>query len=79
MFTSELFLRLLVSLVQASLILIISHMVFGVTIVGNLFLVAGIVILGALVFISLGYLLISLVNSAGSGMGILQAVQLLQP
>lgn len=72
---SELLLRLLVALVQATLIILIGKIVFGITIVGNLLVVAGVVVFGALVFISMGYLLISFAKSIDSGNGIIQAVQ----
>lgn len=72
---SELLLKLIVALVQATLIMLIGKLVFGVTIIGNLLVVAGIVVFGALVFISLGYMLISFAKSIDSGNGIVQAAQ----
>lgn len=72
---SELLLRLLVALVQATLIILLGKLVFGVDMVGNLLAVAGVVIVGALVFISMGYLLISFARSIDSGNGIIQVTQ----
>ncbi|MCK4260118.1 MAG: ABC transporter permease [Halanaerobiales bacterium] len=73
--SSEFLLRLLMSMVQTFLILFIGQGVFGVTIIGSVFKVAGIVILGALTFISMGYLLISFAKTQESGNGIIQAIQ----
>lgn len=56
---SNVLVRLLVALVQALLILGIGARVFSVTILGNLVLAAFLVILGALMFISLGYVVAS--------------------
>ncbi|AZR72268.1 hypothetical protein BBF96_01950 [Anoxybacter fermentans] len=72
---SEFCLRLLMSLVQTFLIIFIGQSVFGVTIVSNLFKLTGIIILGALTFISLGYMLISFTKTIESGRGIIQVVQ----
>lgn len=73
--SSEFLLRLIMALVQISLILFIGQTVFGVTIVGNLFKVLGVASLGALTFTSLGYFLISFVKTQESGNGIIQVVQ----
>lgn len=73
--SSEILVRLIVALIQTFLIVIIGQTVFGVTIVGNLFKMSGIVILGSLTFISLGYMLISFASSMESGRGIVQVVQ----
>ncbi|MFW6035630.1 MAG: ABC transporter permease [Halanaerobiales bacterium] len=73
--SSEILLRLILALVQTVLILSIGVIVFDVTIVGSLFQLLGIVILGSITFVSLGYLLISFVNSAEGGQGLIQVVQ----
>ncbi|MGE5576727.1 MAG: ABC transporter permease [Syntrophothermus sp.] len=72
---SEILVRLAMALVQAGLIVLIGHMVYGVTIVGNWLAVLGLVLLGALVFISLGYFLISFARTAESAQGLIQLVQ----
>ena len=73
--SSEILLRLIMALVQTFLIVFIGQTVFGVKIIGSLLTVSGIVILGALTFISLGYMLISFANSVESGQGIIQVTQ----
>ena len=73
--SSEILLRLIMALVQTFIIIFIGKIVFDVQIVGNLLQVAGIVILGALTFISFGYMLISFANSEESGQGLFQVVQ----
>lgn len=72
---SEIALRLLMALVQTFLIITIARIVFGVTIISNIFAVFAVVIIGSLTFISLGYMLISFVKSNEAGQGIIQIVQ----
>ena len=64
--------RLTISLVQAGLILAVGASVFRVALVGERALMAGVVILGALTFISLGYMIASFVRTAESGNAILR-------
>jgi len=64
--------RLLVSLVQAALILAVGVTVFKVALVGEPILIAGVVLLGALTFISIGYMVASFVRSTEAGNAILQ-------
>ena len=73
--SSEILIRLIMAMIQTFLIIFIGKTVFGVNIVGSLFHVAGLVILGAMTFISLGYMLIVFASSPESGQGIIQAVQ----
>ncbi len=73
--SSEILLRLIMALVQTFIIIFIGKVIFDVQIVGSLLQVAGIVILGALTFISFGYMLISFANSEESGQGLFQVVQ----
>ena len=56
--------RVTVGLLQAALFLLVGYLGFGVGVVGNGLLFAGAVTLGALVFVSLGYLLAGLASSA---------------
>jgi ABC-2 type transport system permease protein len=51
--------RLLIAVLQAVVILVLAQVVFGVTLLGNPFLFAGLVVLGALTFIALGYVVAS--------------------
>ncbi len=73
--SSEILLRVIVSLVQTFIIVAIGKLVFGVTIVGNILVLCGIVILGALTFTALGYMLIAFSKTLEAGRGIIQVVQ----
>ena len=72
---SNVVLRLLIGVVQAVLIMGIGVAVFGVTVLGNLALMAGIVVLGALTFISIGYVVASFARTEESANGIVQVIQ----
>ena len=72
---SEIMVRLILALVQTTLVLLIGTIVFNVTIIGSIIKLAGLAILGALTFISLGYMLISFASSMESGEGLVQVVQ----
>lgn len=72
---SEILIRLLMALVQTFIIIFIGVTVFDLKIVGGFFEVTGLVILGAITFISLGYMLISFASSPESGERLIQAVQ----
>ena len=67
--------RLLIGLIQAGVILVVAQVVFGITLLGNPFAFAGIVVLGALAFIALGYVVASFApteDSASQMVSILQ-------
>jgi ABC-2 type transport system permease protein len=67
--------RLLIGLIQAVVILAVAQVVFGITLLGNPFVFAGIVVLGALAFIALGYVVASFApteDSASQMVSILQ-------
>ncbi|MCL4515429.1 MAG: ABC transporter permease [Firmicutes bacterium] len=72
---SEILVRLAMAVVQAVSIVLIGHLAYGVTVVGNWPAVLGLVLLGALVFISLGYFLISFTKTSESAQGLIQLVQ----
>jgi ABC-2 type transport system permease protein len=72
---SEVVVRVAVALVQAAILLGIAYFGFGVAMVGNWLVLAGLTVLGALTFTSLGYMLVSFVRTAESGEGIIQVVQ----
>ena len=72
---AEVLVRLLLSLVQLGLILVIGMLAFGVQITGNLLTVLGVVILGALTFTSMGYMLTSFTKTVDAGQGLVQLVQ----
>ncbi|MEJ6951588.1 ABC transporter permease [Natronospora cellulosivora (SeqCode)] len=73
--SSEIVLRLLSGLVQASVIITIAILVFDISLVGQLYKIFFLVLLGAATFISLGYMLICFVSSMEGGNGIVQVVQ----
>ncbi len=74
-FQSEVLLRLLVALVQTILIVVVGQIVFNVQIIGNPLFVVGLVIFGALTFVSFGYMLASFSKSFEAGRNIIQLVQ----
>jgi len=75
LFESEVALRLLVAIFQTFLIVVVGRLVFGVELVGNLFLLAGLVFLGAGTFVSMGYMLASFTRSLEGGRNLIQTVQ----
>ena len=75
LFESEVALRLLVAIVQTFLIVVVGRLVFGVELVGNLLLLAGLVFLGAATFVSMGYMLASFTRSLEGGRNLIQTVQ----
>lgn len=72
---SEILLRLILALVQTTIILLVAKIVFDIKIVTNVFSVLFVVITGSLTFISLGYMLISFVRTTEGGNGLIQVVQ----
>lgn len=72
---AEILVRLLLSLVQLALILALGMSVFGVHVTGNWWQVIGMVVLGALTFTSLGYVLTSFAKTVDAGQGLIQLIQ----
>ena len=72
---AEVLVRLLVSLVQLALTITLGIAVFGLHVTGNWLAVLGVVVLGALTFTSLGYLLTCRARTMDSGQGLVQIVQ----
>ncbi len=72
---SNIAMRLLIALVQSILIVGIGAFAFGVTIVGSLLLVAGFIILGAITFISIGYVIASFAKTEESANALTSIVQ----
>lgn len=72
---AEVMVRLLLSLVQLGLIVSIGMAAFGVRITGHWPAILGVVILGALTFTSMGYMLTSFAKTVDSGQGLVQLVQ----
>lgn len=71
---SQVMLRLTIGLGQTALILGLATSAFHVHIIGNYLALLGIVVLGALAFIGLGYLLASVSKSVESANGLVSAV-----
>ncbi len=72
---SNVILRLLIGLVQAVLIVGIGVAVFGVQVLGSLVLMVAIVILGALSFIAIGYVVAAFARTEEAANGIVQVIQ----
>lgn len=72
---AEVLVRLIMSVVQCLIIVVVGALAFDVKIVGNWFYIIGTVILGASTFISLGYFLISFAKTNESAQGLIQVVQ----
>ena len=72
---SNVLLRLMIAIIQALLIVGIGIAAFGVQVLGALWLMAAIVILGALSFISIGYVVAAFVRTEEAANGIVQVIQ----
>ncbi len=72
---SEILVRLIMGFIQSFLILFVGITVFNVHMMGNYIVLMGLILLGALTFISLGYMLISFVNTMEAGNGLVQVIQ----
>ncbi|RLE30091.1 ABC transporter permease [Candidatus Acetothermia bacterium] len=66
--------RVGIALLQAGIITVVGHFVFSVPILGAPALMAGVVILGALTFVSLGYFIASLSRTVEAGSALMQVV-----
>jgi len=73
---SNVLLRLMVAVVDAVLILGIGYVFFNVHIVGNVFAVAGVVLLGAGSFLAIGFALASFLKTEEQASGVVQIVQM---
>jgi ABC-2 type transport system permease protein len=67
-------LRLTIGLTQTVLLILVGSLVFHVHILGNWFVLAMFVVLGALMFVSLGYLMSGLAKTQDSIMGLSQLI-----
>jgi ABC-2 type transport system permease protein len=70
--TSQTIYRLVLSLIQAVIIIIVARLLFKVEMVGNWFELFGIVLLGTLSLISIGYLVVSRIKSVESANVVIQ-------
>ena len=72
----DLLFRMIVILLSAALIILVGRLVFDVQMVGNWLSLCGIVLLGSLVFVSLGYLIAAFVKTQESAIPVVQIVDL---
>lgn len=72
----DLLFRMIVILASAALIMLVGRLVFNVQMVGNWLSLCGIILLGSLVFVSLGYLIAALVKTQESAIPVVQIVNL---
>ena len=72
---SNVLMRLLIALAQAVIIVVVGTVAFGVQITGSLLLVAGFVMLGAVTFLALGYVIASFANTEDSANGMTSMIQ----
>lgn len=75
MIISTVIFRLLVALVQAALIIVIARLVFDVPMMGSWLFLIGMVILGTLAFLALGYLLSAFAKTERTAMPLLMSIQ----
>jgi len=67
--------RLVLAVIQTLIILSVAYFAFDVQVIGNLAVLFGLVILGTLTFISLGYLAVSRARTIEGAMPIIQLIQ----
>jgi ABC-2 type transport system permease protein len=72
----DLVLRLIVSVLSAALIILVGRLVFNVQMLGSWLSLFGIILLGSLVFVNLGYLIAAFVKSQESAIPAINIVQL---
>ena len=74
---SQIISRLLISILQVSILLISSYLIFQIKIVGNIFLVALVGILGSLTFLAFGFTISGIAKTSESARAILMPVQMI--
>ncbi len=72
---SQVIYRLILALIQAILIVVIARVAFNVQMIGNWFVLIGLVILGTFTFISIGYFAVARARTTESAMPIIQLIQ----
>ena len=72
---SNVLMRLLIAMVQAVIIVAVGVFAFGVEVTGSIAMVAGFVVLGALAFLALGYVVASFAGTEDAANGITSVVQ----
>lgn len=71
---SQVMLRITIGATQTALILIVGVLIFDVTIVGNVAALAGVALLGALMFVAMGYMVAGFARTQESVAGISQMI-----
>ena len=72
---SNVLMRLLIALTQAVIIIVVGTVAFGVEITGSLLLVGGFVVLGAVTFLALGYVIASFAKTEDAANGMTSMIQ----
>jgi ABC-2 type transport system permease protein len=72
---SQIIQRLIVALMQAAIIIAVARLMFDVQMVGNWFVLLGVIFLGTLTLISIGYFIVARARTAESAQPIIQLVQ----
>jgi len=72
---SQVFYRVLLALVQTVMIILLARFMFKVNMVGNWFVLAGVVILGILTFVAIGYLAVARPRTTEGAIPLIQLVQ----
>jgi ABC-2 type transport system permease protein len=66
--------RIMIAALQTAIIILLGRLVFGVQMTGNWFMLAGVVFLGALTFVSIGFLAASFAKTEEAGNMLLQLI-----
>jgi ABC-2 type transport system permease protein len=72
---SNILMRIFIAFTQATIIVTVGTLAFGVEITGSLLLVAGFVTLGAMAFLALGYVIASFANTEDGANGMTSMIQ----
>jgi ABC-2 type transport system permease protein len=72
---SNVLMRVLIALTQAVIIVAVGTLLFGVEVVGSLIVVAGFVVLGAMAFLALGYVIASFAKTEDAANGMTSMIQ----
>jgi ABC-2 type transport system permease protein len=74
MVLSQVVFRLIIAVVQAALIIVVARLAFGVPMLGNWFFLGGVIILGTMTFLALGYMLSAFAKTEEAIMPLLMAI-----
>ncbi len=73
--SSQIVYRLVLAVIQTLIIIAVAYFVFNVQVVGNWLLLFGLVVLGALTFVSIGYLAVARSRTVEGAMPLIQLIQ----